>query len=238
MRPILILRPQPGAGRTQARAAALGLEYVVASIFTLRPLDWTSPDPVDHDAILLTSANAVSLAGDGLKSFLALPCYAVGEATAAAAQAVGFSDLRIGPSDVGTLLGLMADDGVRRALHLSGRDHRPAAEAGITLTRIPVYAADPVDALPAQALEALRLHAVVLLHSPRAAAHFAVLADRARLARDALDLVAISPAAAAAAGGGWRSKQAADKPRDEALLELAAKLCKTGFPARAAGGRG
>lgn len=237
MRPLVILRPQPGAGRTAARAAALGLDPVVAPMFTVQPLGWTPPDPVGHDAILLTSANAASLAGGGVTSLLALPCYAVGEATADAAAAAGFDDVRVGPSDAAALLRLMTDDGVRRALHLSGRDHMPTVAPEI-ITRIAVYAADPVEAFSTEADAALRSGAVTVLHSPRAAAHFAALVDRAGLERDTLDLATISLAAADAAGEGWHSKQAAGRPRDDALLELAAKLCKTGVPAGAAGGRG
>lgn len=233
----MILRPQPGAARTATRAAALGLDPVVAPMFTVRALGWAPPDPKGHDAVLLTSANAASLAGGGLTSLLGVPCYAVGEATAEAAAAAGFDDVRVGPSDAAALLRLMEKDGVRRALHLSGREHKPIVGPGI-VTRIPVYAADPVAALPIKAGAALRSGAVTLLHSPRAAAHFAALVDRAGLTRDTLDLATISPATADAAGEGWRSKAAADRPRDDALLELAAKLCKTGVPARGARGRG
>ena len=42
---VLILRPQPGADETAARARALGLEPLVAPLFTVRPLAWTPPDP-------------------------------------------------------------------------------------------------------------------------------------------------------------------------------------------------
>jgi uroporphyrinogen-III synthase len=51
------------------------------------------------DAVMLTSANAARLAGDAMASFTALPCYAVGEASAAAAADAGFADIRVGPSD-------------------------------------------------------------------------------------------------------------------------------------------
>ena len=70
--------------------------------------------------------------------------------------------------------------------------------------------------------------AVVLLHSARAAQRVAALAsDRAGLI-----LAAISAPVAAAAGDGWRHVAIADAPRDEALLELAAKLCQNKDVAR------
>jgi uroporphyrinogen-III synthase len=45
--------------------------------------------------------------------------------------------------------------------------------------------------------------------------------------RGALRIAAISQAAADAAGLGWASVHVAEQPRDQALLELAARLCKT-----------
>ncbi len=81
---ILVLRPQPGADETAARARDLGLEPVVAPLFTVRPLAWTAPDPAAFDAVMLTSASAARQASEGLAPFKQLPCYAVGEATAAA----------------------------------------------------------------------------------------------------------------------------------------------------------
>ena len=75
---VLILRPQPGADETAARARALGLDPVVAPLFTVRPLAWQAPNPADFDAVMLTSANAARFGGDALTPFLGLPCYCGG----------------------------------------------------------------------------------------------------------------------------------------------------------------
>jgi len=217
---LLILRPQPGADATAERARALGLEPIVAPLFTVRALDWEAPGAGDFDAILLTSANAARLGGARLTGFTHLPCYAVGEATEDAARAAGFDDVMAGPSDGAALIETMAD--VRRLLHLCGRDHAALDRPG--LSRRIVYASDPVPSLPPQA----DLTALVLLHSPRAAAHFAALAGP----RAEIRLAALSEAVAQAAGAGWKSVAVAAHPRDEALLELAAKLCQTEREAR------
>jgi uroporphyrinogen-III synthase len=214
---ILVLRPQPGADETAARARALGLEVVVAPLFAVRPLAWTPPDPAGFDAVMLTSASAARQASDGLTPFKTLPCYAVGEATAAAAQEAGFADIRIGPDDGAALLLMMAEDGIASAFHACGEDHLALGHPAIAITRVPVYAAEAADRLPVAAEDAL-----ALLHSPRAAALFARLAgDRARIL-----VAAISARTARAAGEGWRHVAVAPRPRDEALLELAAKLCQ------------
>jgi uroporphyrinogen-III synthase len=223
VRKVLILRPQPGADETVARARALGLEAVVAPLFTVKPLPWNLPEGA-YDAVLLTSANG---ARRGFKPELAnLPCYAVGEATAQAVREAGATQVITGPSDGAAAVALMADAGVRSALHLCGRDHIPLTDPRLSIERAVVYASEASAALPAAASTAVRDGALVLLHSPRAAALFASLApDRARIR-----IAAISAAAAEAAGPGWASVHIAERPRDHALLELAARLCKTGAP--------
>jgi uroporphyrinogen-III synthase len=229
-RPLLILRPEPGASETAARARALGLDAVAAPLFTIRPLDWAPPDPAGFDALLLTSANAARCAGPALGRFAALPCWTVGQATASAAREAGLQDVRTGPGDGAALAEAAAAAGVRRALHLHGRDHVPVAGAGLQIEGRAVYAADAAAALPAAA-RALQAP-VALIHSRRAGALFASLvADRGAIA-----LAAISPAAAAAAGTGWAAIAVAREPRDEALLELAVKLCHTSRPGVAGAG--
>lgn len=215
---LLVLRPQPGGDETAARARALGLEVVVAPLFAVRPLAWTPPDPAGFDAVMLTSASAARQASDGLASFKALPCYAVGEATAAAACEAGFADIRVGPDDGAALLMMMAEDGIRSAFHACGEDHLALGHPAIAVARVPVYAAEAAEVLPVAAEGAL-----ALLHSPRAASLFASLAgDRSRII-----IAAISARTARAAGSGWQHVAVAARPRDDALLELAAKLCQS-----------
>lgn len=227
MTDLLIVRPQPGADESVAKASAFGLVAVAAPLFTVTALPWNVPDPDDFDAVLMTSANAARHGGDALRPLISLPCYAVGEATAAAAREAGFQRVITGDRDGDAALALAAKDGRRRILHLCGRDHKAIEKPGLSISRRPVYAVEILDGLPDPALDALRQGAAILLHSPRAAAHFAGLVDKAELARSGMVLVAISEAAAEAAGEGWRARHSAAAPRDEALLELAAKLCKT-----------
>jgi uroporphyrinogen-III synthase len=220
---VLVLRPEPGASETAARARRLGLEPVAAPLFAVRAVAWDAPDPAGFDAVLLTSANAARHAGPQVQAFLRLPCFAVGDSTAAAAASAGFADIRAGDGD-STDIAAMIDRNAR-VLHLCGRDHRPAGRGRIE--RRIVYAADAAEALPEAARRALDRRALALIHSPRAGAAFAALVDAAGLPRAAIALATISEAAAAAAGDGWQSIAAAARPRDEALLELAAQLCQT-----------
>lgn len=220
---LLILRPQPGADESAARARALGLDPVVAPLFAVRPLAWTAPDPAGFDAVMLTSASAARTAGDGMTPFLARPCYAVGDATAAAAEEAGFTEVRVGPEGGAALLMMMAEEGVQAAFHPCGADHLALGQPEIAITRIPVYAAEAAESLPDAARAAIADGALALLHSPRAAALLGALVEE----RSHLSIAAISARTARAAGEGWRHVAIAPEPRDHALLELAAKLCQT-----------
>jgi uroporphyrinogen-III synthase len=223
---ILIIRPEPGASRTAKRAEAKGLDSVVAPLFSLEPVEWQPPGADGIDAVMISSPNAARLAGDALRRFTSLPCYAVGEASAEAAEDAGFGLVRSGPSDGQALLEVMAADSIRSAFHPCGRDHIPLSHQQIRIERRVVYASRPAERLSSLAEEAARGGALVLLHSPRAAAEFARLVDTAPVSRASVALAAISAAAAEAAGTGWLLKEVAAAPRDQALLELAAKLCQ------------
>ncbi|HYE27170.1 MAG TPA: uroporphyrinogen-III synthase [Allosphingosinicella sp.] len=220
-----MLRPEPGASETAARARRIGLDAVVAPLFAIRPVAAPAPAAGGYDAVLLTSANGARHAPPGLTG---LPCFAVGERTAAAARAAGFGAVTSGPSDGAAAAALMAAAGVGRALHLCGRDSAPVEAAGVAIERRVVYAA---ESLPRPPFEG---PAVAMIHSPRAGARFAELAAD----KSAFALAAISAAAAAAAGEGWAAKAVAAAPREQALLELAAKLCNYGADAAKEGGDG
>lgn len=215
---LLLLRPEPGASETAARARAIGLAPVVDPLFEIRPVASAPVDPALYEAVLLTSANGARHVPPALA---ALPCFAVGESSAAAAREAGFADVRTGPLDGAAAAAAMAAAGVRNAVHPCGRDHLPVAAEGVEIDRLVVYSAEPVEHGP------IRGPAVAMIHSARAGARFAELAEE----RSEIALAAISAAAADASGEGWALKAVAARPRDQALLELAAKLCNHGFEA-------
>jgi uroporphyrinogen-III synthase len=221
MRRLFVLRPQPGADETVARATALGLDVVAMPLFAIERVEWAAPGPAEVDALLMTSANAVREAGDGLARYRALPVHAVGEATAAAARDAGFAIASIGNN--GAAQAVEAIPAGLRLLHLCGEHRRlpPAARQHITSNT--VYRS---RALPPPAMLPGIEGQVAAVHSPRAAARLAELvADRSKIR-----IAAISAAAAAAAGGGWERVEAAGTPADAQLLALAARLCQNPDP--------
>jgi len=211
MSKVVILRPEPGASATLARAEAHGVEAVAIPLFEVRGVDWIAPDPADFDALLLTSANAVRHGGIQLASLSGLPAYCVGAATAAAAEAAGLGIADTGTGNAADLAGRLPED--LRLLHLTGRNHR--ALTGVT--EIAVYDSVAID--PPPSIGGL-IGGVAMVHSPRAGARLAELVTE----RDKVAIAAISSAAAAACGTGWRAVQSVAMPTDAALLELAATL--------------
>lgn len=208
----LVLRPEPGNARTVAALRTRGVAAIGVPLFAVRALDWTVPDAGAFDALLLTSANAVRVAGAGLAALAALPVVAVGTATAAAARAAG---LRVAVTGDGDAAAAVAASGEAfpRLLHLAGREH--VELPGVA--RVITYASEHVAVAPGALIAAV--DGVVLLHSARAAARFAELA--ADLPRDRISVAALSASVADAAGTGWARVAVADAPNDARLIEAA-----------------
>ena len=213
MKPLLILRPEPGSSVTAARARALGLAPVQCPLFEIEPLAWAMPDLARFDGLLFTSANALRHGGAPLAGLTALDVLAVGQATADAARSAGFRVVMTGNSGVDALLGSLP--GEQRLLHLAGVDTRRHGTRHRVET-LAVYRAAPLRPdIPDGQL-------VALVHSPRAGARLAELVT----SRQAIAIAAISGAAAAACGAGWRSLDWPALPKDADLLALAARLCQ------------
>lgn len=234
----LVLRPAVGAKATAERARALGHDAIVAPLFAYRPLAWTAIPPVGIDAVLLTSAAAARLGGEGLESYRHLPVQAVGAATAAAARAAEFANVSVGTTDARAAVAALSQSGHRNVLHLAGLDHVEIAHPDIVIRRIQVYAADAVTTLPDTASRALDSDAIALLHSPRAAHVFAGLLECSGRPRSRVRIACFSMAVAGSAGEGWAGEGWADiavarQPVDEALFAAAAMLCdQAGHEAR------
>lgn len=213
-RRLVVVRPEPGASETVARARTLGIDAVTMPLFAVAPVAWRVPATERYDALLMTSANAVRHAGPGLAELTGLPVLAVGAATAEAARAAGFTIERTGTGGISELLA--GTPASTRLLHLAGRD-RVEFTAPQAIETVVVYESRAVMGPDLSILEC----AVVALHSPRAAREVASLP----LDRSTIRLVALSPAVASAAGEGWASVATAPLPTDDALLALAAELC-------------
>ncbi len=222
-RHLLALRPQPGLAATLDKARALGLTITGVALSDIRPVGWDCPDPDAIDGLLIGSANAILHGGANLARLTAKPVYAVGEATADAARAAGFT---VAMSGSGGLQGVLdAIPGPCHLLRIAGEEHVPLIPpAGVTIVEVIAYRSVPLPLDPAAPL-LVSGDALVLLHSAATARHFAKECDRLGLERTGVTLAALGPRIAAAAGAGWGAVYTATRPDEAALLQLAFDMC-------------
>ncbi|MBI3710692.1 MAG: uroporphyrinogen-III synthase, partial [Proteobacteria bacterium] len=239
---ILITRPGEDAAPLAAMLRAKGHVVVVAPLLDIQPLRDATISLDGIQAILLTSANgARALAkADPRRD---LPVLAVGEATAAAARAAGFTAVDNAGGDVSDLAALAKtrfDPNKGALLHAAGSviagDLGGAlAAGGFELRRVVIYRAEPATVLPAAAAAALRDGSLdaALFFSPRTAATFVRLVREAGLEAACRRVVALglSPAVIEAANGiGWAATMAAASPKEAALVDALDRLAQHGAP--------
>lgn len=221
---LLALRPEPGLTATLDKARRVGLSIDGLALSEIQPIAWQCPDPAAFDGLLIGSANAFLHGGANLALMTDKPVYAVGEATAAAARAAGFSVAMTGS---GGLQGVL--DAIAAPCHLlriAGEEHVPlTAPGGVTFTEVIAYRSVALPLDPAAPLLAAG-KALVLLHSAATARHCAQECDRLGVARERVSLAALGPRIAAAAGSGWAAIHTAARPDEVALLAMARELCK------------
>lgn len=219
---VLVLRPAPDNARTADVLRAAGFEPLCYPLFRIEPVTWSPPVPAAFDALLLTSVNTLRFGGRGLELYRPMPCFAVGEATAAAARAAGFADVRTGGGNIAATLPAIRASGFGRLLHPGGADRSAFDEGGFSVSAVPVYRAVPTG--DTAGLAALRPDAA-LVHSPRAGERLAALMEAPE--RASIVVVAISPAALDACGDGWHGAAAAMAPREDSMIAALQKLVRT-----------
>jgi uroporphyrinogen-III synthase len=209
-----LLVTRPNAESTAARLQSLGHRVTSLPLMAFEPVGWHAVPPA---AVMLTSPQAARC----IETPWPVPVYAVGDATAAAARARGFADVRDGGGTVQALVDRVAADGIAQILHLAGADRTPVVvPAGLRIDTVIVYRA---RLLPLAAVPDVDC---VLLYSARTAAHFAAECDRLQVARAGVALAVLSDAVAAAAGGGWRDIVVAPLPTEAALLAAIDATCQ------------
>jgi uroporphyrinogen-III synthase len=230
---LLVTRPLEDARRQADRLAALGHEAVLAPLLTIEPM----PDvalPLDGaQALIVTSRNALRVLGahPALDRAVALPLIAVGEATARAAERLGFTSATVGEGTAQSLVPLIAvhfDARNGPLVHLAGEtlafDLKAALEAkGFHLHQPVLYRAQAAAALPPEALAELKSGKIdgVILMSPRTAAIFAALMRKHGVTEAArLRCYCLSPSVAKAAAPLGVPLVVAVRPREEDVLAL------------------
>ncbi|MEQ8369937.1 MAG: uroporphyrinogen-III synthase [Alphaproteobacteria bacterium] len=231
---MIITRLEPAASALAGRVQALGLRPVVAPMLTIRPRGDPMPALDGAAALLLTSANGlVGLAARPAAeqaSLRGLPVWCVGPATAAAAEAAGYTVAATAAGDGAALARAVAarlSPAAGWLLHAAGEDVAGGLDAGLasggfSARRWVVYSARTATVLPVAAREALAGDGpvAVLFFSGRSAAAFATLAaDHAAPARlTAFCLSERVARAALDAAPVWAGVQVAARPEEDSLL--------------------
>lgn len=231
---VLVTRAPEDAERTSRKLAARGHEALLAPVIRITPTGDPAP-PGPWDALVVTSAHAAEAL-----STLAdkrVPVFAVGERTADAVRAEGFSSVAAAEGDAASLSGM-----IRAALrpglallHVTARHHKdePTASlraAGFTVLQWEAYEAGAAGSLPPQAIEALRTGEVdaALHYSRRSADLFIHLAEEAGLTLGAFPHLCLSADVAAPLKASGAEVLVAREPSEDALLALLERLGRGG----------
>jgi uroporphyrinogen-III synthase len=235
---VLVTRPQPDNETTAAALRARGVEVLLAPALRFEPLPLAQGLEADHDAIIVTSANALRAIAPQLTDhpLLKLPLFAVGEQTAVAARRAGFGEVISADGDASALRELVAGcvrDSLAGAapalLYLAGADTARdlagelAARGFDVVTQI-TYRMVPVASLPRETREAFAANRVdaVLHYSSRSAQAFLTAAQAAGVEISALAIpqccISSSVAQVLREAGAARVTVAAS-PNETALLE-------------------
>ena len=230
----LVTRPREDARAVADWLGAHGIEPVIEPLLAIRfKADGArilAPLLAGAQAVLFTSAN-------GVRAFAAalprrdLAAFAVGDATAAAARAAGFTAIASAGGDVADLAALVRqrlDPAAGALVHAAagataGDLAASLGGAGFSLRRAVLYDAVPARKLSrtTAALLAAGTIALALFFSPRTARSFVRLARAAGVAGAgrAMTAIALSPAVAAALDGlEWGAVRIAAAPTTAALL--------------------
>ena len=222
---ILTTRPESDSLKDIAYLKDKGFEAISSPLLTIHALGAELPSIKDFDSVVLTSQHAARLIKD--KDILALPCFAVGEATAQAASEAGFKNIIAGESNAADLTETIKKNPPTRLLWLSGQDISYDIKAGleadnIVCERYPLYKAELVDDFTPMALEALKAGDVgaVLIHSARTGEQFKKLIERYHLSsvQRNMTYIAISEEVARLYGADWGNVRVAKSPKREAML--------------------
>lgn len=190
---VIVTRPEPAGTKTARRLTELGHTAVSLPLFRAEhePHAVSGDDAAQSGALIFTSAEALRALDKGepdrVKALLALPVFAVGAATAAAARKLGFPTVLVSGGNGEALAGLIAESRAmlngKPLLYLAGEPRSPGLEAGLGARGLAcrvclVYRMAPLDH------DATRLRACVEQQAPTAMLLFSAEAARRITALD------------------------------------------------------
>jgi len=231
---IVVTRPQADAERTASALRQRGHEVLVAPLMRVEPI---AADLAGRwGAVVITSANAPAAVNDNpaRAALLKLKLFAVGERSAAAARAAGFTDVESAGGDVRDLTRLIGEqvrDKATPLLYLAGEDRAADMIGELAVHDIKaalrvVYRAVTAP-FPDALIEALTAGEIdaVLHYSRRSADNYVAGATAAGVAKAALaprHVCLAEPVAAPLVRAGATRVAIAPHSDEAALIELLA----------------
>jgi uroporphyrinogen-III synthase len=229
---VLITRPHDDASQTaqllEARGYAVEVEPMLAVLPVVAPVLETD----GIQAVLFTSANGARAMSSASKA-RETPVFTVGDASAAEARRLGYTQVHSAKGDVASLAALVAevcDPAAGPLLHVAANvvagDLQDLLEKhGFAVRKACLYESRTAVALSPELTEALKTGRIdaALFFSPRTAETFVTLAKNAGVDGDLgrISAYALSPAVADKLRTvSWRALRVADRPDQEALLAI------------------
>ena len=235
---IIIIRPEPDASRDVAWLKRYQVPAIAVPVMQAAKRPFEVSDIGALQAVIFTSRHAVAAIADSpvIGALHALPAYAVGRSTAAAARQAGFAEVITGHGGGSGLVPLLVAD-----LHPhAGALLWPSATTisfdmaaglksfGFAVQRLPVYAMPAQTDIGSQLPDRLFTHlsAAVVAMSTRSIDLFSTMLRDNQLdhRRHIITVIAASQSIAEAAGAGWADILLAKAARRSRLLAIAALM--------------
>ncbi len=229
---VLVTRPEPDASDTAVRLAAIGHEAAVHPLIEI--VFSAPPPPIEPTAIVLSSRNGARAVARWPQAgaWRSLPVFAGGDATAAMATTLGFTDVRSAAGTARELAVLVAAQrrpGDGPVLYAAAADRTGTVESllaqwGHDVRIVQAYRARRAKGLPPAVVRDLASGAIgaVLLYSRRTATIFATFLESlgASAIAPTTTIYAISQAAAGPLLGLGRTIRVPPHPDEDSLLAL------------------
>ena len=231
---VAVFRARHDGERTAERLRALGHDVLLAPVLEVVPTG--APVPAGpFDGVIFTSAHGVeALPAQAAAPLLGLPCFCVGDRTAAVARAAGFADLRNARADAERLADIVqaALAAPAHLLLVAGRDRKPAIQSrleavGHTVQVAELYAARAIEGWDRVATAAMAAQDVdaALHYSRRSAALALQCAQAGRVSADFIRMLHCclsEDAAAPLKAAGATRVLVATEPDENGLLRMLA----------------
>ena len=235
---IIIIRPEPDASRDVAWLKRYQVPAIAVPVMQAKKQPFEVSNIGALQAVIFTSRHAVAAIADSpaIGALRALPAYAVGRSTAAAARQAGFDEVITGHGGGSGLVPLLIADlhpHVGALLWPSATtisfDMAASLETfGFAVQRLPVYAMPAQTDIGSQLPDRLLTHssAAVVAMSARSINLFSTMLRDNQLnhRRHIITVIAASQSIVTAAGAGWADILLAKAARRSRLMAIVALM--------------